>query len=100
MLRVFWWDAHEEVFKQPGVVYLFGKVWIEAAKTHVSCCVTVKNIPRRIYLLPREKVSVGFLILSIEHKGSNPLKPKCAIEQVLRTYFRVISVLFNSTVSC
>jgi len=33
MLRVFWWDTHEEVFKQPGVVYLFGKVWIEAAKT-------------------------------------------------------------------
>jgi hypothetical protein len=86
MLRVFWWDAHEEVFKQPGVVYVFGKVWIEAAKTHVSCCVTIKNIPRRIYLLPREKVSVGLLTLSIKHKSSNPLKPECACEQVLASH--------------
>lgn len=37
----------------PGTVYLFGKVLIESAKQHVSCCVTVRNIPRRIYLLPR-----------------------------------------------
>lgn len=59
MLRIFWWDAYEDWIKQPGVVYLFGKVWIESAKTHVSCCVTVKNIERRIYLLPREKVRVG-----------------------------------------
>ncbi|XP_021916659.1 LOW QUALITY PROTEIN: DNA polymerase alpha catalytic subunit [Zootermopsis nevadensis] len=55
VLRIFWWDAYEEGFKQPGVVYLFGKVWIESAKTHVSCCVAVKNIQRRLYLLPREK---------------------------------------------
>lgn len=59
VLRVFWWDAYEEWFKQPGVVYLFGKVWIESAKTHVSCCAAVRNIERRIYLLPREKVRVG-----------------------------------------
>ncbi|CAH2220565.1 DNA polymerase alpha catalytic subunit isoform X1 [Pelobates cultripes] len=36
------------------VVYLFGKVWIESANTYVSCCVSVKNIERTIYLLPRE----------------------------------------------
>ena len=41
-----------------GVVYLFGKVWIESAKSHVSCCVTVKNIERTMYFLPREYVSV------------------------------------------
>ncbi|PSN33885.1 DNA polymerase alpha catalytic subunit [Blattella germanica] len=56
VLRLFWFDAYEEPYKQPGIVYLFGKVWIESAKTHVSCCVAVKNIQRRIYLLPREKV--------------------------------------------
>ncbi|RXN25789.1 DNA polymerase alpha catalytic subunit [Labeo rohita] len=37
-----------------GVVYLFGKVWIESAEAHVSCCVAVKNIERTMYLLPRE----------------------------------------------
>jgi DNA polymerase alpha subunit A len=66
VLRIFWWDAYEEGFKQPGVVYLFGKVWIESAKTHVSCCVAVKNIQRRIYLLPREKVSVGLSTVVVE----------------------------------
>lgn len=38
----------------PGVVWLFGKVWIESAKCFVSCCVTVKNITRKIYLAQRE----------------------------------------------
>ena len=40
----------------PGVVYLFGKVWIESAKAHVSCCVAVKNIERKVFLLPRKNV--------------------------------------------
>lgn len=49
-----------------GVVYLFGKVWIESAKSHVSCCVTVKNIERTMYFLPREYVSVParFILVS------------------------------------
>ncbi|XP_052126861.1 DNA polymerase alpha catalytic subunit isoform X1 [Frankliniella occidentalis] len=55
VLRLFWLDAYEDPFRQPGIVYLFGKVWIETAKSHVSCCVAVKNIDRRIYLLPREE---------------------------------------------
>ncbi|XP_049775564.1 DNA polymerase alpha catalytic subunit [Schistocerca cancellata] len=55
VLRFFWLDAYEEPFKQPGVVYLFGKVFVQSAKTYVSCCVSVKNIERKIYLLPREE---------------------------------------------
>lgn len=55
VLRFYWLDAYEDYYKQPGTVYLFGKVWIESAQTHVSCCVTVRNIERRIYLLPRRK---------------------------------------------
>ncbi|KAK3603739.1 hypothetical protein CHS0354_023353 [Potamilus streckersoni] len=53
VLRFFWLDAYEDQYTSPGVVYLFGKVWIESAKTFVSCCVTVKNIERRVFLLPR-----------------------------------------------
>lgn len=37
---------------------MFGKVWIESAKSYVSCCVTVRNIERTMYFLPREYVSV------------------------------------------
>ncbi|XP_070173652.1 DNA polymerase alpha catalytic subunit-like [Littorina saxatilis] len=53
VLRFYWLDTFEDPYKQPGSVYLFGKMWIESAKTHVSCCVTVKHIERKIYLLPR-----------------------------------------------
>ncbi|KAL0275791.1 UNVERIFIED_CONTAM: hypothetical protein PYX00_003535 [Menopon gallinae] len=55
VFRFYWFDAYEDPVKQPGVVYMFGKVYIESAKSYVSCCVTVKNIQRKIYLLPREK---------------------------------------------
>uniref|UniRef100_A0A663DYL8 DNA polymerase n=1 Tax=Aquila chrysaetos chrysaetos TaxID=223781 RepID=A0A663DYL8_AQUCH len=54
VLRFYWLDAYEDQYSQPGVVFLFGKVWIESANTYVSCCVTVKNIERTVYLLPRE----------------------------------------------
>ncbi|XP_076048772.1 DNA polymerase alpha catalytic subunit [Oratosquilla oratoria] len=55
VLRFFWLDAYEDYFNNPGTVYLFGKVWIESAMTHVSCCVAVKNIERRMFVLPRTK---------------------------------------------
>lgn len=54
VLRFFWIDAFEDRYHQPGTVFLFGKVWIEASKCHVSCCVAVKNIQRQLYVLPRE----------------------------------------------
>uniref|UniRef100_A0A8D0EDG3 DNA polymerase n=1 Tax=Salvator merianae TaxID=96440 RepID=A0A8D0EDG3_SALMN len=54
VFRFYWLDAYEDQYNQPGVVFLFGKVWIESAQTYVSCCVTVKNIERTIYLLPRD----------------------------------------------
>uniref|UniRef100_A0A7N6ATI3 DNA polymerase n=1 Tax=Anabas testudineus TaxID=64144 RepID=A0A7N6ATI3_ANATE len=56
VFRFYWLDAFEDHYSQPGVVYLFGKVWIESAKSHVSCCVTIKNIERTMYFLPREYV--------------------------------------------
>ncbi|XP_056414766.1 DNA polymerase alpha catalytic subunit [Hyla sarda] len=54
VFRFYWLDAYEDQYNQPGVVFLFGKVWIESAQTYVSCCVSIKNIERTIYLLPRE----------------------------------------------
>lgn len=53
VFRFFWWDAYEDYYKQPGVVFLFGKVYVESAKSYTSCCVAVRNIERKIYLLPR-----------------------------------------------
>jgi hypothetical protein len=34
---------------------------VEAAKSFVSCCVTVKNINRQVFLLPREKVFIELI---------------------------------------
>ena len=53
VMRMYWLDAHEDPYKHPGTVWLFGKVAVQPKK-FVSCCVTVKNIPRRIYLAKRE----------------------------------------------
>ena len=52
VLRMFWLDAHEDPYKQPGTVWLFGKVRVEAG--WVSCCLTVRNISRRVFLAKRE----------------------------------------------
>ncbi|XP_060232727.1 DNA polymerase alpha catalytic subunit [Meriones unguiculatus] len=54
VFQFYWLDAYEDPYNQAGVVFLFGKVWIESAKTHVSCCIMVKNIERTLYFLPRE----------------------------------------------
>eukprot|EP00112_Aurelia_sp_Birch-Aquarium-sp1_P010022 Seg2162.5 transcript_id=Seg2162.5/GoldUCD/mRNA.D3Y31 product="DNA polymerase alpha catalytic subunit" protein_id=Seg2162.5/GoldUCD/D3Y31 len=54
VLRFFLLDAYEDSYHQPGTVYLFGKVFVESAKAHVSCCVTVKNIERKLLVLPRK----------------------------------------------
>ena len=51
---MYWFDAYEDPMRHPGTVWLFGKVWIPAASSFASCCVTVKNIPRRVFLAKRE----------------------------------------------
>ncbi|XP_065059619.1 DNA polymerase alpha catalytic subunit-like [Rhopilema esculentum] len=54
VLKFFMLDAYEDSYHQPGTVYLFGKVFVDSAASHVSCCVTVKNIERRLFVLPRK----------------------------------------------
>ncbi|XP_061614708.1 DNA polymerase alpha catalytic subunit isoform X2 [Phyllopteryx taeniolatus] len=54
VFRFYWLDAFEDPYNQAGVVYLFGKVWIESAQFYTSCCVSIRNIERTMYILPRE----------------------------------------------
>ena len=54
VLRLYWLDAYEDPFRHPGTVWLFGKVYIEKAKAFVSCCLTVRNVKRQVFLLKRE----------------------------------------------
>lgn len=50
-LHMWWYDAYER--KEKGYVYLFGKVLNKTTDKYVSCCVTVKNIERNLFVLPR-----------------------------------------------
>ncbi|XGW24552.1 hypothetical protein V3C99_006184 [Haemonchus contortus] len=53
LIRMFWLDAYEDPVKHSGTVYLFGRVNVSGNKW-ASCCVTVKNIFRQVFFLPRE----------------------------------------------
>ncbi|XP_075981647.1 DNA polymerase alpha catalytic subunit [Anticarsia gemmatalis] len=57
VMKFYWLDAWEDRFVKPGVVYLFGKVYVNPSNKKagaVSCCLVVKNVNRQIFLLPRE----------------------------------------------
>ncbi|XP_033307677.1 DNA polymerase alpha catalytic subunit isoform X1 [Bombus bifarius] len=79
VFRFYWWDAYEDPYKQPGVVYLFGKVFVPSIKEYRSCCLTVKNIPRRIYLLPRVYVKTSL-------KGNDDEEQLNTIEDVYKEF--------------
>jgi DNA polymerase alpha subunit A len=51
-LRMFWLDYLE----LDGKVYLVGKILDKAINAYVSACVTVENIERNLFVLPRERV--------------------------------------------
>ena len=50
-LRFFWLDYLEH----EGKLYFVGKLKDKTSGTWVSCCVTVENIQRNLYVLPRER---------------------------------------------
>lgn len=65
VLRFFWLDAWEDRFMKPGVVYLFGRVYVDPNNKKagsVSCCLVVKDVDRQLFLLPREYVSYNIFI--------------------------------------
>ena len=74
VLRMYWLDAFEDYFKHPGTVWLFGKVYVESAKSFVSCCVTVKNIERQVFFCPKEGCTVADIYNEFAEKISNQLK--------------------------
>nr|XP_022908204.1 DNA polymerase alpha catalytic subunit [Onthophagus taurus] len=78
VFRFFWWDAFEDRRIQPGVVFLFGKTYCEVAKSYVSCCVAVRNILRKIFLLPRPTFKFDcnkeVTLLDVYHEFNNNIK--------------------------
>lgn len=61
VFKFYWLDAWEDRYIKPGVVYLFGKTYVNPSNRQagcVSCCLVVKNVNRQMYLLPREYVCI------------------------------------------
>lgn len=56
-MSFYWFDIYEEP-RNPGILYLFGKVDQKGALGgFVSCCLVIKNVERCMYILPREHVN-------------------------------------------
>jgi DNA polymerase alpha subunit A len=53
VLHMFWIDAYEDARNNPGCLFLFGKVRVADGR-FASCCVTVRNLQRCIFVLPRD----------------------------------------------
>ncbi|TNN14078.1 DNA polymerase alpha catalytic subunit [Schistosoma japonicum] len=54
ILYFYWIDAYEDFKQLPGIVYLFGKLYDHSKfGTYTSCCLRIKDLERRIFLLPR-----------------------------------------------
>lgn len=54
-LRFWYWDAYEDPTKFPGKVFLFGRMPSENnLREFKSVCITVENVERSLYLLPRK----------------------------------------------
>lgn len=62
-MKLWYWDAYEDPIKMPGKIFLFGKMVSEQNPNEFkSVCVTIENVNRCLYLLPRHYVCILFHI--------------------------------------
>lgn len=62
-LKFWFWDAWEDPIKLPGKVFLFGRVpAVNNPNEFRSGCVTIENVERNLYVLPRKFVSFEIFI--------------------------------------
>ncbi|OTF75927.1 DNA polymerase alpha catalytic subunit-like protein, partial [Euroglyphus maynei] len=55
LLKFYWFDAFHDSNSHSDKIFLFGKIYTDSSyKQNVSCCLQVKNLERRIFILPRE----------------------------------------------
>ncbi|KAI9485969.1 MAG: DNA polymerase family B-domain-containing protein [Benjaminiella poitrasii] len=95
-LKMWWYDAYER--REKGYVYLFGKALNKKTNKYVSCCVTVKNIERNVFVLPRpfklddsnqeteEEVDMSDVYGEISEVFSKKRITKFASKEVTRKY--------------
>uniref|UniRef100_A0A158PAC3 DNA polymerase n=1 Tax=Angiostrongylus cantonensis TaxID=6313 RepID=A0A158PAC3_ANGCA len=96
MIRMYWLDAFEDPVKHSGTVYLFGRVNIRGDKW-ASCCVTVKNIYRQVFFLPRNTVLCSFLDEDVYEEVKSVLKRHCGTTSFkCRVWFTLCFAFFHT----
>lgn len=75
-LLFYWFDAYEDKFTQPGVVFLFGKIQSGKKNDFASCSVKVSGIEREVYLA----LNPGFSIEEAQQEFEE-LRKKWKIER-------------------
>lgn len=64
-LKFWYWDAYEDPIKLPGKIFLFGKMVSDKnPKEYKSVCLTVENVNRCLYVLPRKFVSISHVYVN------------------------------------
>ncbi|KAI6212244.1 DNA polymerase [Aphelenchoides fujianensis] len=61
-LRMYWIETFEDPYKNPGVVYLFGRM------NGKSCCIVARNVEHKVYFVPREFDENGNADFEAEYK--------------------------------
>ena len=52
-IKVFWYDAIEEMFNNKPNVILFGKIFEPTSQTYLSISIIIKDIYRTVFILPK-----------------------------------------------
>lgn len=99
-LLFYWLDSYEDPYNSNGTVYIFGKMPIvkqdktnaeQQALSFASVCCIIKNIPKRIYVLPRKYRRVK------SEPGTNDLsKEPVTMEKVTE---EIVSILTRLKIS-
>jgi len=115
LLKIYWIDAYEDQ-KQPGTVYLFGKVYVEKVDKYFSCCLICKNVEQKIYIYKRthHKLDTSTIVrqedfeqevkralehCKIRNYRSRMTTKNYAFDKEIETKGEYLEVLFNPTVN-
>ena len=58
VLQFYWLDAYEDLYNQPGTVFLFGKVWLSERDTHVR----LASHPQTLTLTTLTLTTLSFML--------------------------------------
>lgn len=109
VFKFFWWEACQD--KVPGTVYLFGKAFVNETSSFTTCCVSIHNVKKTLYLLPRnhlksdstktvelshilEEVKQLMKLFQIPKVEVKLIDKKCTFEHKLNEYNKYVQIKY------